>query len=332
MSASFITNCFMVHKQALANGLIAAALQNQFGLYGKNHHLNSVRKLLAFALLVKLDDGIAMKLLDGLDSLCIRGEINAMTPQTHMFKNKKNLIPGHCETILYTSSLNDFVFGFLDSSSGGRSYDQRSKDDLFNHYGIFLASCVCRYSLSGRSSIAVVMALLAVAVIYRFCVACRGSVALLLIVGAAFLRGTFAAHDQLHGHEMEEDKADFNAVRFMQSWPPSLLEVADFMHRLMSWEWQVIIRNGLRRKDEIDDLLKDEASLMGIAWKKITTPRADETAALSAVVAEKQAPTESVQAPEPVEPTSTLIGRVLKLKRSDSGDKKKSVECLVWIH
>ena len=115
----------------------------------------------------------------------------------------------------------------------------------------------------------------------------------------------------------------------MSSFPRSLLEVADFLHKLMGWEYQVTIRNGLRRKEEIDDLLKGDASSMATSWKKVTTLRAEELLASPALPASSAG---SVQASETVPEQSNIINRVLKLHRSDSGDKKKPITCLVWIH
>ena len=59
---------------------------------------------------------------------------------------------------------------------------------------------------------------------------------------------------------------------------------------------------------------------MAIAWKKVITLRKDESG-------EVQVPTESAAAAT----SQNIIGRVLKLKRSNSGDNKQSVQCLVWI-
>ena len=77
------------------------------------HAINTIGKLLQFALLIKGEVSIGLKLLDGLRTLQTRELANAGTTKTALFKNPRNNEPGWCEQILYSICIFKYMFTWL---------------------------------------------------------------------------------------------------------------------------------------------------------------------------------------------------------------------------
>ena len=75
--------------------------------------MNTIGKLLQFALLIKGEVSIGLKLLDGLRTLQTRELANAGTTKTALFKNPRNNEPGWCEQILYITCIFEYMFTWL---------------------------------------------------------------------------------------------------------------------------------------------------------------------------------------------------------------------------